>query len=101
LREAAVEVGAGAAPVERRGGVVVQHGEGEQARLHGGEVGEVIRGEDFALDDGEVDRDLIEPGRMDGEMDEDEVRLARPQALGGGLAAMAAAVVHDPEDARG
>ena len=34
------------------------------------EVGEVVGGEDLALDDGEVDLDLVEPGGVDGQVDQ-------------------------------
>ena len=34
---------------------------------------EIIRGERFALEDREVDLDLVEPARMDGQMDQDEI----------------------------
>ncbi|MGH9116325.1 MAG: hypothetical protein ACRD0A_00110 [Acidimicrobiales bacterium] len=51
------EVGASEAPLEGRGGLFVAALEGEQAGLDLGEVGEVVGGEDFALDDREVDLD--------------------------------------------
>ncbi len=89
---------AGEAPVEGDGGVVVQRLEGQQPALDGGQVREGVRGEDLALDDGEVDLDLVEPRRMDGQVHQDEGRVLRPEPLAGGLAAMAAAVIHDPED---
>jgi len=38
-----------------------------------GERGEVVRGEYLALEDGEVDLDLIEPTGMDGPVDQDQV----------------------------
>ncbi len=96
--EAGIEVLAGEAPVEGDGGVVVQRLEGQQPALDGGQVREGVRGEDLALDDGEVDLDLVEPRRMDGQVHQDEGRVLRPEPLAGGLAAMAAAVIHDPED---
>jgi hypothetical protein len=38
--------------------------EGQQSFLDSGQRGEVVGGKDFALDDGEVDLDLIEPTGM-------------------------------------
>ena len=52
--------------------------EGEQTRLDGGEVGEVVGREHLALHDGEVDLDLVEPGGMGRQMDEDQVGVAAP-----------------------
>src|SRR6266511_4046319 len=92
LEEAAGEVGAGEAPVEWGGGVVVPRLEGEQAPLDGGEVGEVVGREHLALHDGEEELDLIEPGGVGGQMDQDEVGVARLEPPGGCLASVAAAV---------
>ena len=49
------EIGAGVAPVKGLGGLLVAVLEAQQALLQFGEVGEVIRGQDLALDDREVD----------------------------------------------
>ena len=51
----AVEVGAGELPVEGPGGCVVVLLEGEDLAGELIEVLEVVGGEEFALDDGEVD----------------------------------------------
>jgi hypothetical protein len=56
-----VKVGAGEAPVERHGGLLVAALEAKQPLLDLGQVGEVVRGQDLALDDGEVALDLVEP----------------------------------------
>lgn len=53
--EEIVEVFGGVFPVERAGGEVVAVFEGFQPVLDVGEVVEVVRGDDFALHDGEVD----------------------------------------------
>jgi hypothetical protein len=52
-----VQVRSGEAPVERHRGLLVAALEGQQASLDLGQVGEVVGGEDLALDDGEVDLD--------------------------------------------
>jgi hypothetical protein len=59
------EVGSGELPLEWRGGGFVAALEGEQTGLDVSEVREVVGGEDFALHDGEVDLDLVEPGGVD------------------------------------
>src|SRR5262249_61491343 len=63
-----VEVGAGEFPVERCGGRVVAVFEGEYLAGEGAEVGEVVGDEQLALDDGEVDLYLVEPGCVDGQV---------------------------------
>jgi len=55
----AVEVGTGELPLERRGDLFVAAAEREQLLLEGVEVGEVVGGQDLALDDGEVDLGLV------------------------------------------
>src|SRR3972149_4910057 len=75
--EKRVEVGSGELPLERPGEDLVVGSEGEDP---GGELlerGRVGRREDLALEDAEVDLDLIEPRRVDRQVDE---------AQGGGLA---------------
>jgi len=60
-----VEVGAGELPLERGGDLFVA-AEREELLLECVEVGEVARGEHFALDDREVDFGLVEPAGVDG-----------------------------------
>jgi hypothetical protein len=55
--------------------------------------------EDLALDDSGVDLDLVEPRRVDRQVNRDQPRMGRLKTLDGGLAAMRAAVVEDPGDA--
>jgi hypothetical protein len=62
---------------------VVQRREGEQARLHRREVGEVVRGEHLALDDGEVDPDLVEPGEVGELMHRDQFGVELLKTCGG------------------
>ena len=61
LGEEFEEVGAGELPVEGRGDLFVAAPEGQQVRLEGVEVGEVVGGEGLASGDGEVDLGLVEP----------------------------------------
>ena len=73
LGEQLVEVGAGELPLEGGGDLFVAAAEGEEVLLEGVEVGEVVGGDDLALDDGEVDLGLVEPAGVDGGVDEDQV----------------------------
>jgi hypothetical protein len=64
-----VEECAGELPAERRGdGVVVGRERGE-AVADLAQAGEVVGCEGFALDDGEVDFGLVEPGGVPGQVD--------------------------------
>jgi hypothetical protein len=67
----------------------------------GCEVGEVVRLEHFPLDDRVVDLDLVEPARVHGQVDEDQVAPAALEAFDRFRAAVGGAVVDDPEDAAG
>src|SRR6266496_2597785 len=63
------------------------------------QVGKVIWCQHLALDDGEVDFDLIEPTGVDRRMDQNNTGIDVTQPLGSGCAAMRRAVIHDPEQA--
>src|ERR1700681_802117 len=58
---------------------------------------EVVGREELALNDREVDLDLVEPAGMNGGMDEDQVRPFGAQAETRSLPAMGGAIVDDPE----
>src|SRR5260370_41479067 len=92
--EQEVEVGLGELPLERGGELLVVILEGEQRCCCLGEAAEVVRGQDLALDDGEVD--LVEPGCVDGQVDQAQGGPGALAPAGCGLAAVAAAVVGDP-----
>lgn len=49
---------------------------------------EVVWGQKFALNDGEVDLDLVKPTGVNRRVDEDDVRPLDLEAIGGALAAM-------------
>jgi hypothetical protein len=55
--EQEIEVGLGELPLERRGDLLVVVLEGQQPGFYLGEAAEVVRGQEFALDDGEVNFD--------------------------------------------
>jgi hypothetical protein len=99
--EEIVEVAAGVAPIDRSGSLLPGSLEGSDTRGELVEVVEVPRGQCFALQDREVDLDLIEPGGMYGQVHQDEVRPRGLEPLNTGFAGVAGAVVHDPEHALG
>lgn len=65
------------------------------------QVGEIVWGEDFALQDGEVDFDLIEPAGVDWPMDKGQAWELLFESCDGGLPAMRAPIVDDPKDTAG
>lgn len=65
------------------------------------EVVEVVGGEHLALDDGEVDLDLVEPAGVNWGVDDMCVGPLPPEAVDAGLPAVDGGVVQDPEDAPG
>lgn len=62
---------------------------------------EIVGGEGFPLQHGEVDFDLVEPAGVNGQVDKNQVRPLIPESLNGSLPPMDGAVVDDPEDASG
>ena len=86
-------------PPKGLGDALVALLESEQAVLELGQRTEVVRSQNLALDDREVDLDLVEPARMDRGVNQDEVGPAAAEALGGFGATVRGAVVDDPEDA--
>jgi hypothetical protein len=77
----AVEVGAGELPLKRGGDLLVAAAEREQLLLARVEVGEVVGGQDFALDDGEVDLGLVEPAGVNRGVDKDQVLVGALEAF--------------------
>ena len=73
----------------------------EQAFRELVQVGEVVRGEDFSLHDGEVDLDLIEPTGMDWTMNQGQARELLLESGDGSLATVRAPIVDDPKDTPG
>lgn len=59
-----MQIGAGKRPAERRRGRLIPVLKGHQIVFQGGQRREVIRGEDLALHDREVDFDLVQPAGM-------------------------------------
>ena len=71
----------------------------EKALFEIGQGRKVIRGEDLSLNDREIDLHLIEPTGVVRGVDEDGIGPLGAEAVGGSLAPMSGAIVHDPEDA--
>jgi hypothetical protein len=94
-----VQVGAGEGPLKGSGSLLVVVLEGEQTLLEFGEGGEVIGSENLALNNGEIDLDLIEPAGMDRGVDEHDRGPRGAQAVGGFFAAVGGTVVGNPKDA--
>ena len=68
---------------------------------HLGQIGEVVGVQDLALHDREVDLDLVQPGGVDGQVDQREVLLSALQPVDQGLAAVRGAVVDHPQHPAG
>src|SRR5450756_2601349 len=77
------QIGSGELPLERPGEVLVAVLEGEDPGSELLERGGVGRGEDLALEDAEVDLDLVEPARVDWQVDRDQPWIGRLKTLDG------------------
>ena len=84
-------------PLEWLGGILIAALECDQAAFEGREIGEVARREELALNDGEVDLDLVEPAGMDRCVDQNDVWPFGSQSGSGSPAAMGRTVVGDEE----
>jgi len=88
-------------PVERPSRLFVAVLELQQLLLQISERCEVVRREELALDDREVDLDLVEPAGVHGSMDQDDGRPFGLQPTDRALTAMGRAVINDPEHPAG
>lgn len=68
-----MQVTAREGPLELLGGLLIAALECNQVAFEGSEIGEVARCEELALNDGEVDLDLIEPAGMDRRVNQNDV----------------------------
>src|SRR5271169_5576413 len=99
--EEGIKIRTGECPLERRGDLLVVILEAKESVFDLRERGEAVRAQRFALDDGEIDLDLVEPAGVNGTMNGNHVGEGRLQAAHAGGATVRGAVVHDPEDAAG
>ena len=93
--ESVQEVGqvcGGELPLEGSGRRVVAVLEASEALLDHVEVGEVVGGQCFSLDDGEVDLYLVEPGCVDWGVDHDRVGELLGEPVDGLLSPMGRAL---------
>jgi len=93
------QIAPGEGPPERFGGTLISILEANQGAFESGAIDKIAGREQFALNDGEVDLDLVEPTGMDRCVDQDEVWPPGSQSISGPPAAMGGAVVRDEEDA--
>ena len=101
LGEKRGEVSFGELPFEGPGRCFPVVLEVEQAFCQLVQAGEVVRGKDFSLHDGEVDLDLIEPTGMDWTMNEGQARELPLESRDGSLATVRTPIVNDPKDTPG
>ena len=101
LDKQAVKIVAGEGPLEGLSGFLIALLEAGDLTFESGRRGEVVGIEDLALDDREIDLDLIEPAGMHRGVDENYIWPFGPQTIGGASAAMRGAVVGNPEYAAG
>jgi hypothetical protein len=73
---------------ERLRDLLVVSSEVEEALFDGSEVGEVVGLQHLALDDREVDLDLVEPAGVDRQVDEDEILVVALESVDRALAAV-------------
>lgn len=97
--EKRLQVGACKGPFEGRRRSLVMDLEREKALFEISQGRKVIRGKDLSLNDREIDLHLIEPTGVVRGVDEDGIGPLGAEAVGGSLAPMSGAVIHDPEDA--
>jgi len=92
------EILSGEFPLEGFGDTLIVSLELQDTLSRGLRRSEVVGREDLALQDGEVDLDLVQPAGMDREMDQDEIRPVGMKAIDRPLTAMHGSVVDDQED---
>ncbi len=100
-RQEGCEIPAGESPVERDGDLLIVMLKGKQTFLDLGQRREIIGDKDLALDDREVNLDLIQPTGMQWGVHQHHRRPLGAESVGGLLAAVSRTVVHNPEDATG
>ena len=94
-----MQLGAREGPAKRLGDGLVAMLKRQDVVFQRGQGREIIRRQNFALQDREIDLDLIQPARMGGRVDGLQRGPALLQAEVAFGAAMRRAVIHDPEDA--
>ena len=93
LGQECVEVTAGKGPLEWFGGPLVASLEGHHVPLQIGQALEVAGGKQLALNDGEVDLDLIEPTGVNRRVNQNDVGPSASKAVGSASTTVAGAIV--------
>ena len=93
------QVAAREGPLEWSGQRLIVTLKRQEAVLNVGQRIEVVRRQDLALHDREVNLDLIEPTGMDGSVNEHQIRILLLQSCHGARTAVRRAVVDDPKHA--
>lgn len=93
------EVAASEAPLKGARDLLIVSLKSEDATRGCQQRGKVGGRERLSLENGEVDLDLVQPARVDGEVDENEIRPPRLEPGRGSGSAMNRSVVDNPEDA--
>jgi len=101
LRHEAGEVFTSKFPLKGTGHLLIMGLKADQPVANLLKAGEVIGGQDFPLDDREVDLNLVEPTRVNRRVDHHRVGPPTPKSIETGLASMGGPIVHDPEDPAG
>jgi hypothetical protein len=99
LGEEYVKVTASEGPLEWPCSPLIARLEGQQAPFKVGPGGRVAQCEEFALDDGKVDFDLVEPTGVDRRMDQNDMGPLGAEPVGRWLTAMGGTIVSDQEHA--
>ena len=94
-----VKIFASEGPLEGRCRPFVVGLESKETLLELSQRREVVGRKDFPLNNREVDFDLVEPTGVDRSVDKNGIGPFGAETVGGLLATMSGAVVHDPEDA--
>ena len=92
-----VQVTASKGPLERFGGRLIPGLEGHQVSLQIGQALEVTRRKQLALNDREVDLDLVEPTGVNRSVNKNDVGPSGSKAIGGASTTVAGAIVGNQE----
>ena len=99
LGQERVQVAAGESPLERRSRLLVMALESQEALFEFDQRGEVIWCEDFSLNDGEIDLNLIEPTGVNRRMNQNDAGPSGSKAVGSASTTVAGAIVGNQEHA--
>ena len=94
-----VQIAASEGPLERIGGPLVAGLEGHHVPLQIGQAPEVTRCKQLALNDREVDLDLVEPTGVNRGVNQNDVGPSGSKTIGGASTAVAGAIVGNEEHA--